>query len=817
MANVVRLFSDGLKNLISGLGVGGRDKTLENQFTFTPVTQNEVEYAYRGDWLARKIVDTIPFDMTREWISWKAKSKQTEKIETLCDTMCVQHKTMLALSKARLYGGAGIYLGLKGTGKPDTELKIEQVKADSLKYLHVLHRYELKADMWETDIESPYFHTPKMYELASVDGGAPVLIHPSRFIRFSGAPLPDIRNQSDGWDDSILQVVFDAIKQAVSTPQYINTMLPEAKLDVLSVPGLSEQLSTDEGTRKVQARFQNAAYLRSMLGLLLIEGDKDGGGEQYQQKQINFQQFPDLIRQFLEIACGAADYTVLRLLGKQPSGLNASGEGEIRSYYDGVASKQKVELKPRLDFLLDVVMASALGKVPDEAYYTFNPLWQLTAKEQAEVGKLEAETDKIYVDTATVPNEVLQIAIKNRLIEFGRYPGIEQIYQDYEDGKLELMIAPTPAPAFETNPDGTPKLGPDGKPIPIVPDPNAPPVDPNAPPAKPGKVVPFKKKTASGDALQRLFDQAARHTDATPQQVDPTGTLRIRQRYEADMVRRFQKIKSQIREAIVQLDVLGLKTPSVMSSTFLKSYSTGDFQPDVLLATLDAPARQAFAFNRSSEKVSSFMNWLKDAEREGILGVSPGTSMQAAAETAWQNTYIDTAYQKGIRDAGNKLDVAGASLESDFISGAFNRPVHADAAGLLYTRAFNELDGVTDAMSQRISRSLAQGLIEGLGPMDIARSLAADVDEIGIMRARLIARVETIHAHAEGALNLFEEAKVEGVEIEAEYSTAGDEQVCPDCAEYEGRVITIDEAHGLIPMHPNCRCTFIPIVKEPAP
>ena len=35
-------------------------------------------------------------------------------------------------------------------------------------------------------------------------------------------------------------------------------------------------------------------------------------------------------------------------------------------------------------------------------------------------------------------------------------------------------------------------------------------------------------------------------------------------------------------------------------------------------------------------------------------------------------------------------------------------------------------------------------------------------------------------------------------------------RVCPDCGGYEGEIFTVDEAEGIIPLHPNCRCCWIP-------
>lgn len=274
---------------------------------------------------------------------------------------------------------------------------------------------------------------------------------------------------------------------------------------------------------------------------------------------------------------------------------------------------------------------------------------------------------------------------------------------------------------------------------------------------------------------------------------DPTNTTTIRRAFEADMMRRFKRLRRSIMETIVKNDAFGLRGAPVANE----------------------PGRQfQFAFPRASDKVSSFMEWLYAEQAASVLEVQRGAPLRSAAERAWSNVYIDSAYQRGIRQAGQELRAAGANVSDRYLDTAFNLPVHADRVGLIYTRVYSDLKGVTDAMDAQISRVLAQGLAEGLGPMEMARNIVDRVDRIGITRARTIARTEVIAAHAEASLNSYEEAGLEGVAVSAEFVTVGDNAVCPECEDLEGKTFLIDEARGMIPVHPNCRCAFIPVIED---
>jgi phage-related protein (TIGR01555 family) len=429
---------DRLVNLITGLGGTAKDKSASNAFAQVLIDDAELESMYRSDWLSRKIIDIPALDMTREWRTWKAEQKAINEIESIEKEFKVQSKVQCAIQRSRLFGGAAIYIGIRGNTNPAIPLNIETVKKGSLEFLHVLNKRDVNPGELERDPLSPFYAQPKWYEFPN-SRNVQVRVHPSRIIRFIGAPLPDPLLQNTPWGDPILQVVYDAVQAATSAPQHVASLLPEMKTDIISVPDLSETLSTEAGTARVTARFSAAALIKSLHGVLLLEAPVEGQspGEVWEQKQLNFSQLPELIREFLQIASGAADIPVTRLLGQSPAGLNSTGESDIRNYYDGISSRQENDLSPNLEQLDEVIIRSALGSKPDEVYYEWAPLWQLTAKEKAELAKTHADTDHIYALDALIPSPVLEKAIRNRLIEDGEYPGIEKAYEDFDNGELE--------------------------------------------------------------------------------------------------------------------------------------------------------------------------------------------------------------------------------------------------------------------------------------------------------------------------------------------------------------------------------------------
>jgi len=76
--------------------------------------------------------------------------------------------------------------------------------------------------------------------------------------------------------------------------------------------------------------------------------------------------------------------------------------------------------------------------------------------------------------------------------------------------------------------------------------------------------------------------------------------------------------------------------------------------------------------------------------------------------------------------------------------------------------------------------------------------------------ATTVARTETARGFIEGKLNGYRQT---GVVKKVEFVVTPDERLCPSCAILEGAQFKINDAGGIIPVHPSCRCTFIPVIE----
>ena len=292
--------------------------------------------------------------------------------------------------------------------------------------------------------------------------------------------------------------------------------------------------------------------------------------------------------------------------------------------------------------------------------------------------------------------------------------------------------------------------------------------------------------------------------------LDPSRTLTLRKQFQTDIRKRFNKLHRSLIELIIKEDALGLKQRKQL---VFHAHNQSKSQ----LTTHAAAGR--WIFQSTEQKLKSFQQWLKQKIALHLI-----QEQSDDGDNAWWNRYIVEGFKKGtarafddtrpqVRAAVQKDQQAVsdfyAGTKDEFLRSSFNWPTSREKVKLLASRTYTDLKGVTEGMAARISHNLVDGLTKGDSPRTIARQLSKDVD-ISRSRAETIARTEIIRTHAEGQLDAFEKLGVTEVGVMAEWSTAEDDRVCPLCQPLDGMVMKVQEARGLLPRHPNCRCAWTP-------
>jgi len=512
----VTYLRDSLRNFVTGLGQLGVDPNKSVEYILTLLDRNTLENMYRGDWLARKIVEAPAEDMTREWRAWQANQQQIEALELVEKTLDLQRKVKQWISKARLYGGSALVIGVDDGNDPSQPLDLEKCSKDCLKYVVVLHRFELNAGPRIYNVMDPYYTRPAYYTVATpmfgFEGGSgtttpsvrgqpeqvpgavnPVKsffsnvipfskgrqqelstiptnmgmtqIHPSRVLELPGNELPDWRLAplGGGWGDSVLQTVVDTVNSFTGSIQSIAAMVNDGKMDVVKIPNMALSLISPEYKNKMLDRFTLSAQTKSALSVLIL--DKE---EEWDRIQTNYSGLPMILHEFITLISGAASIPVSRLFGTASGmglqgGSTSGGPDDVRNYYDDCVNKQKNEIAPRLAMLDQVMMRSALGKADPNIHYEWNPLWQLSEGDKAKIGLEKAQATQVYATIGIINADAFREGVVNQLIEDGTYPGLDDAIEKYgsepEEGDDTGGYQPSGEPAPDASGGGSPEPG----------------------------------------------------------------------------------------------------------------------------------------------------------------------------------------------------------------------------------------------------------------------------------------------------------------------------------------------------------------------
>ena len=143
---------------------------------------------------------------------------------------------------------------------------------------------------------------------------------------------------------------------------------------------------------------------------------------------------------------------------------------------------------------------------------------------------------------------------------------------------------------------------------------------------------------------------------------------------------------------------------------------------------------------------------------------------------------------------------------------------HQQALAILQQRQFEQLKGITDGMARQLRDITARGIAQGKTRTTIAADLSADIKGLSFNRAKTFAATQITDIHAEATLNTFQTVGVTEVKALVEFVTNvhGFSRVCPQCLALQGVTFTISEARGVIPVHANCQCGFVPSLAQAA-
>jgi uncharacterized protein len=432
--------NDSFQNFQANLGLGTNNLSSSTTYGFYALSRNrlQLEWMYRGSWLVKQIIDAPADDMTRAGISYAttADPQLTEKMTKLLRGLGVWKKINLANKWARLYGGACAWISIDGQN-PKTPLRIDTVGKDAFKGLIVLDRWMLWPDYSQlVNDAGPDFGMPMFYDVVADGMGIPrQRIHYSRLLRFEGIELPYwSRMQENGWSLSVIEPLYDRMIAFDSTTTGVAQLVYKAHLRTYKIPGLRELVAA--GGPIYQALLAQIALMRAMQsneGITLIDGE-----DEFEAYSYTFAGLTDVLMNQAQQLSGGSQIPLTRLFGQAPAGLNATGDSDMRNYYDMIKSTQEARLREPVSKILQIAHRSLMGApLPDDFDFEFNSLWQMTDQEKADMAFKGTQS------IVLVKDEISQQVFLKELRQLSRTTGI---FTNISDEDIEAADDEPPDP-----------------------------------------------------------------------------------------------------------------------------------------------------------------------------------------------------------------------------------------------------------------------------------------------------------------------------------------------------------------------------------
>lgn len=447
---------DSFFNGLTGLGTG-QDKRTAGIPNTVNLVREDMDQLYRGSDMGAVLVEAVVDEMFREGWSIKIKGdpKQSATINKYLEEQQVNHYLKTCFYWARQYGGAAT-LPLVDDGAVDLAEPLNFAKIKSIKGYTVLTRWELYPQYYYGDPLAPNYGYPSVLYLQQLFGlpqeiaqvgdksnfgsanavsvpqsnstfmqetpmpfpaiyspgeipnpSALKRVHESRLLFADGVPVT--RNQrirNNGWGDSVFTRVFEVLRDYEMSWAGVTHLLSDFAQGVWKIEGLNELMVSGE-TDALQTLVLKSSMLRSMVHDVVVDAGGEGkNAEEYTRHSTQLTGLPEIMQQLALKLAAAARMPVSLLLGQAPSGLNATGDSDIRWYYDRIKSKQNEELLPVLKRFMKMVFAAKDGPTngvePESYQIVFNNLWQLSNDSEAERRLNIAKADQLYVQMGAV-------------------------------------------------------------------------------------------------------------------------------------------------------------------------------------------------------------------------------------------------------------------------------------------------------------------------------------------------------------------------------------------------------------------------------
>lgn len=375
------------------------------------------ELAQRPEY--RQIVKKYADHMTRKWVRMVGGSDTYRKrLEKAMIRYRVRDVFREVIEHDGFFGRGQIFVdvGKRTDGEIATPLTLTRNKLyrrlEGLRTVEPVWSYPGPYE--STDPLHPDFYKPREWYVSGRT------VNATRLVTVIGREMPDILKPAYAFGGlSRTQMAKPYVENWIRTRQSVSDIIHSFTVWVLKTNMKSLFSGIKASIGSLLDRLGIFNELRDNQGVFAIDKDT----EEFANVSASLASLDKLQAQAQEQMASVAAIPLIELLGISPSGLNATSDGEIRTFYANIKTDQERMLRDPLTYILRIIQLSEFGSIKEDVTFEFEDLWERSTLEKAQEDKARADIDAIYVDRGIVSTEEAREKIGND--EDSPYHGID--------------------------------------------------------------------------------------------------------------------------------------------------------------------------------------------------------------------------------------------------------------------------------------------------------------------------------------------------------------------------------------------------------
>lgn len=317
-----------------------------------------------------RAISVVADEITKNWIEIKGgEQEDNDRVAELTDLMNTRYNLQAifrsAIRKVGFYGGAFIFID---TGERDdlalplpvSEHSTELVEGGNLSFRVVDPVTVSPCDYNSTrPLEADYMK-PRSWWVYGQE------VHASRLLTLYDDEPPELLKPAYNFlGIPLAQKLADSVAHWNHSRVLANEALNKVNLLVLKT-SMDEAFNMPGGVRALDARLQWYQRNRNANSVFLCDNDT----EDVQNVQNTIAGIADIVKMNREDFAAAVGVPGVKLFGLSPGGFNATGESDLKSFYDHVRAQQEI-YRPQIQRCLNAIQLVHFGDIDPTISFDF--------------------------------------------------------------------------------------------------------------------------------------------------------------------------------------------------------------------------------------------------------------------------------------------------------------------------------------------------------------------------------------------------------------------------------------------------------------